>query len=608
MSEIILHVGTHKTGTTTIQDTLFHNRALLRARGLVYPRIGQIAPHHNLVTRWIDLPPQFRARGRRWRTGRALPAPGPAATRRCWSAARNSPGAAERGRLPRAPRSGRRLRPPPRRLRPAQPARLYPVDLRPGHQGPALRRLRLFRQPVRPLRYATGLALDYNLLLDHLLAGFAPERAGAHPLRGERRRRGPGRGLLRAGSACRSPAPSSPPAGRQFQRLADAAGALARQPGRSTPGRRRPLVALAEEMLAAALGPGARSTLYTRGQVARMRRIFLTANRRFEARAREIDPDFAMAPLRLHPDTIHRDDLDAAGSSPRCAGPRPRASPSRRCPPRCAPPSPAVRRDPAPCPAPAPRPPAPVPPPPSPRRGPRRASSFRTRPGRSPSPPSGWWSPGRRSRPARTWRSGPSCTRASPEKPPPTTNGRTSTGCTSTTSPAGSAGWRRRSRRRRPRLHPAQGHPRPGEAAGLDLPPRLPLPLHGGDLPPQARDRHRHRRPLPARLRRGARRLPLVPDQRRPALCAQYHPLWDWDFDRVITLNIDQIELDAGLNAVEAAFGMAPPTSPRIPPSRRCAGRITPCRPGSISPARSRTTASLGRSAASRAGSSSPRR
>ena len=62
MSEIIIHIGTHKTGTTTIQDTLFHNRKLLKARGVVYPRIGLIAPHHNLVTRWIDLPLQFRAR------------------------------------------------------------------------------------------------------------------------------------------------------------------------------------------------------------------------------------------------------------------------------------------------------------------------------------------------------------------------------------------------------------------------------------------------------------------------------------------------------------------------------------------------------------------
>ena len=93
MSEIILHVGTHKTGTTTIQDTLFHNRELLRARGVVYPRIGLIAPHHNLVTRWIDLPLQFRARRSALANWESL-ARGWAGERRdaCCSAARNSPG------------------------------------------------------------------------------------------------------------------------------------------------------------------------------------------------------------------------------------------------------------------------------------------------------------------------------------------------------------------------------------------------------------------------------------------------------------------------------------------------------------------------------------
>ena len=47
--------------------------------------------------------------------------------------------------------------------------------------------------------------------------------------------------------------------------------------------------------------------------------------------------------------------------------------------------------------------------------------------------------------------------------------------------------------------------------------------------------------------------VPAVPD---PHISAQYHPVWDWEFDRVITLNIDQVGLDDALNAVEAEFGM----------------------------------------------------
>lgn len=39
-------------------------------------------------------------------------------------------------------------------------------------------------------------------------------------------------------------------------------------------------------------------------------------------------------------------------------------------------------------------------------------------------------------------------------------------------------------------------------------------------------------------------------------LRAQYHPLWDRTFDRVITLNMDETSLDAGLEAIEREFGM----------------------------------------------------
>jgi Domain of unknown function (DUF4112) len=35
--KLVLHAGTHKTGTTSIQKALWYNRAWLRARGLIYP-------------------------------------------------------------------------------------------------------------------------------------------------------------------------------------------------------------------------------------------------------------------------------------------------------------------------------------------------------------------------------------------------------------------------------------------------------------------------------------------------------------------------------------------------------------------------------------------
>jgi hypothetical protein len=39
-------------------------------------------------------------------------------------------------------------------------------------------------------------------------------------------------------------------------------------------------------------------------------------------------------------------------------------------------------------------------------------------------------------------------------------------------------------------------------------------------------------------------------------LCAQYHPVWDLAFDRIITINMDETDLNAGLNDVEREFGL----------------------------------------------------
>lgn len=60
MSKVILHIGTHKTATTTIQDTFFGNAALLKKHGIVYPTFGKISGHHGLVHDWGALPAVYR--------------------------------------------------------------------------------------------------------------------------------------------------------------------------------------------------------------------------------------------------------------------------------------------------------------------------------------------------------------------------------------------------------------------------------------------------------------------------------------------------------------------------------------------------------------------
>lgn len=56
MAKVVLHIGTHKTATTTIQDMFWANADLLAQHGVIYPRLGKIAGHHGLVYAWSAMP------------------------------------------------------------------------------------------------------------------------------------------------------------------------------------------------------------------------------------------------------------------------------------------------------------------------------------------------------------------------------------------------------------------------------------------------------------------------------------------------------------------------------------------------------------------------
>lgn len=64
MSHLILHIGTHKTGTTAIQHAFRHNAARLEAQGVHYPRLHpRHAGHHGLIAEEVQLPPVFHLKG-----------------------------------------------------------------------------------------------------------------------------------------------------------------------------------------------------------------------------------------------------------------------------------------------------------------------------------------------------------------------------------------------------------------------------------------------------------------------------------------------------------------------------------------------------------------
>ena len=59
MAKLVLHMGTHKTGTTTVQDCFHANRILLAEHGVIYPALGYHTGHHGVLTDWIALPQAY---------------------------------------------------------------------------------------------------------------------------------------------------------------------------------------------------------------------------------------------------------------------------------------------------------------------------------------------------------------------------------------------------------------------------------------------------------------------------------------------------------------------------------------------------------------------
>ena len=66
----IIHIGTLKTGSTSIQNSLFSNRELLLKKGVIYPDIGSHFQHWGLFTAFMDEHPSNFHIFRDWGWGR----------------------------------------------------------------------------------------------------------------------------------------------------------------------------------------------------------------------------------------------------------------------------------------------------------------------------------------------------------------------------------------------------------------------------------------------------------------------------------------------------------------------------------------------------------
>lgn len=60
MAKVIFHMGTHKTATTTLQDSFHRNHRMLAAHGVIYPAFARHTGHHGLLMDWIALEEAYR--------------------------------------------------------------------------------------------------------------------------------------------------------------------------------------------------------------------------------------------------------------------------------------------------------------------------------------------------------------------------------------------------------------------------------------------------------------------------------------------------------------------------------------------------------------------
>jgi hypothetical protein len=311
MSKIILHIGTHKTATTTIQNTFAANRAVLARHGLDYPELGRVPGHHGLVMKWLYLPEVYALTG------------GPeAAWARIGAMARAgrtvflSSEEFSRG-LPQPRVDFRELR---RYLEPFAELQVV-CTLRDQLSYLQSIYLEVSKKAVPPpwanflagalaSGFGAGLFLDFGALDDHLRTGFARDEIRYVDFTAARSAPG---GVLSAflelaGTGLR-PEALRPVDGGQANVSPDPLAAwAANQIALPQPASAK-LLRLVEGALAEERGEGMRTTLYTRAEEARVLAHFAPLNARFSERIAAHTPGFCVTAPACAGRKLYREDL-----------------------------------------------------------------------------------------------------------------------------------------------------------------------------------------------------------------------------------------------------------------------------------------------------------
>jgi Sulfotransferase domain len=312
MSELVLHIGTHKTGTTALQEALAAARHRLKAQGLVYPHLHpRESGHHRLVTPWIDLAhrrytgPPAVGLWRRLAERRAGGRDTVVLSSEEFSRARpQSVDFAELAGFV----AGFDRRRVVCYLR-NQADYIQSVYLQVLKRGRIIGFDRFVAACIAE-RFAGGMFLDYGALYAQVRAGFAAEEICF--LSYEEAARHPGgiacHFLATIGSATALPAvrrSNVSPSPLAFW-VAMRVTAKRRQPGPPEPA----MVVAAERAIAELVGPGVRTTLYTRTELGRLSEVFEPLNRRAEAVVTDTSVPLRIAPVALVGPVVTRDELD----------------------------------------------------------------------------------------------------------------------------------------------------------------------------------------------------------------------------------------------------------------------------------------------------------
>lgn len=307
MARVILHIGTHKTGSTLIQNSFAANRTLLARHGVIYPEIGRATGHHSLLTRWLTLDPYYhtpeaplalwRDLGRHARSDSTLVL---------------SSEEFSRGNRPVNLAEVRDLLAPFDRIEVVcflrdQMSFLQSIQLEMAKKR-AVAGFSALLEGAHKTGYASGLHIDYGGLYDQLLGAFAPDQIRFVDYGQARRAPGGVLGTMLAlcgadlvAEALKPPeGPNALVANISPDPLATWAAGLMAAPEAPTPA----LIAQIRTVLDEVFGKGRPSMLYTRAEYRALAAHVAPLNTAFEARLAGVQPGFALSPPDPDPNNL----------------------------------------------------------------------------------------------------------------------------------------------------------------------------------------------------------------------------------------------------------------------------------------------------------------